>query len=414
MNTLILVAAALYGAAIGSFLNVCIFRFPRRCLTVWRPKGSFCPKCRRPIRWYENLPLISWLALLGRCRGCKSPISIRYFLVELATLLLFFHIAARRLAVMPDAHPQWGVAIVQAVVACGLIVCALVDLDFREIPDQVDVPLTILAPLAAALAPALLDSGEFRAPELAQSAATIGDLLESSLRWWGLGAGAASGAATPFRWVASLELWRWYPIVRAVFASLLGMGLGAGLIATIGWMGTRAFGREAMGFGDVKLMAMIGGFTGWQGILGTIAVASITGTIGGVAGKILSGRPTVTGREVDEASPLSYLALRAFGARASRDDAAVPLRPGGSLAARFATGDAYMPFGPFLALGALIVLLWPDYLYQAVLVWTAFVSEHATTISVAIMPPLLLLVIAMVVAGRRGGIDDDEEAAGAD
>src|SRR5262249_49522860 len=159
------------------------------------------------------------------------------------------------------------IAIVQAATGCGLLVCALVDFDHREIPDQVDVTGTILAPVAAALVPSLFLSGEFRAPELADDAGVIGDLLESSLVWWGLGPRAASGVAPPVRWGGALAPACACPAVRAVFASLLGMGLGAGLIATIGWLGTRAFGREAMGFGDVKLMAMIGGLTGWQGIL---------------------------------------------------------------------------------------------------------------------------------------------------
>jgi leader peptidase (prepilin peptidase)/N-methyltransferase len=187
------------------------------------------------------------------------------------------------------------------------------------------------------------------------------------------------------------------------------MGFGAGLIATVGWLGTRAFGREAMGFGDVKLMAMIGGLTGWQGILGTMFVACITGTVGGMLGKVLSGHPTATGKDLNEASPLSYLALRAFGApREAKDEEPLALRPGGTLAARLATGDVHMPFGPYLSLGALLVMMWPEWLWSVAAGWSTIVTEHGTTISLGLMPCLVILLFAMVAAARRGG--DEPEA----
>src|SRR5438309_11127103 len=80
--------AFVLGAAVGSFLNVCIYRWPVD-LSIHRPRRSFCPNCKQPISWYQNLPLISWLALGGRCANCGAKIAFRYFAVELVTAVLF-------------------------------------------------------------------------------------------------------------------------------------------------------------------------------------------------------------------------------------------------------------------------------------------------------------------------------------
>lgn len=370
MSTLILVAALLYGACIGSFLNVCIFRLPRRCLRLWRPKLSFCPKCRRTLPWYDNLPIVAFLFLLGRCRVCKARIPTRYFLVEVATAGLFLYLAHRFLVTPGEIGlpRHWAEAVVLAVLGCALLVCSAVDADHRIIPDEIDVPGFLLAPVVAFFVPHILAG---RALDLVDGATTLRTALESALPWWGLPAGAVQGLSWPLVQVESLAQSAWEPSFRAAFASVLGAAAGGGLIYGIGWAGDRLFKSDAlpdgaMGFGDVKFMAMIGAVTGWQGVVGSVAIASISGSIWGIGAKFASGRAVVTGKELALATPLSYLALRVFGApsEAADDDQPVRLWPGGWLAARFATGDPYIPFGPFLALGAFLIALWPSEVWQ--------------------------------------------------
>jgi leader peptidase (prepilin peptidase)/N-methyltransferase len=238
MNALILAAACGYGAIIGSFLNVCVFRLPRRCLRIWRPKLSFCPACTRTIPWHENLPLLSYLALLGRCRGCRASIPFRYFLVELVTTVFFAVTAAEHLLVAADGERAWGVAIVQALLFAALLVCALVDWDHYIIPDEIDIPGFLVAPVVCALVP---------------------DLLVRKLGWLG------------------------EPRLDAAAASILGALTGAALIWTIRTVASRLAGREAMGFGDVKFLAMIGGFMGWQGAVSALLLACVVGSFYGIA-----------------------------------------------------------------------------------------------------------------------------------
>ncbi len=248
MNALILAAACGYGAIMGSFLNVCVFRLPRRCLRIWRPKLSFCPACTRTIPWKENLPLLSYLALLGKCRGCRAPIPFRYFLVELATTVFFGVTAAEYLLVAPEER-AWGVAIVQALLFAALLVCALVDWDHYIIPDEIDIPGFLIAPFVCALVP---------------------DLLVRKLGWLG------------------------EPRLDAAVTSALGALVGAALVWTVRAIATRLAGREAMGFGDVKFLAMIGGFVGWQGALSAFFLACVVGSFYGIARWLRGGDNVVS------------------------------------------------------------------------------------------------------------------------
>ena len=237
MNALILAAACGYGAILGSFLNVCVFRLPRRCLRIWRPKLSFCPSCTRTIPWRENLPLLSYLALLGRCRGCRAPIPLRYFLVELATTVFFAVTAAEYLLVEPEQR-AWGPAIVQVFFFAALLVCALVDWDHQIIPDEIDIPGFLAAPVVCAFVP---------------------DLLVRKLGWLG------------------------EPRLDAAATAAVGALAGAALVWTVRAVATRLAGREAMGFGDVKVLAMIGGFLGWQGAVSAFFLACLVGALYGIA-----------------------------------------------------------------------------------------------------------------------------------
>ena len=112
------------GALVGSFLNVAVFRLPRRCLSVMKPARSFCPLCRHAIAWYENIPMLSWLALRARCSGCSQPIHWRYPLVELITMLFFGWLAYRDLSHGRFASFEaWGQFVVHASFGCALFVC---------------------------------------------------------------------------------------------------------------------------------------------------------------------------------------------------------------------------------------------------------------------------------------------------
>ncbi|GIW71300.1 MAG: hypothetical protein KatS3mg102_0842 [Planctomycetota bacterium] len=263
---LIAVAALALGACCGSFLNVVIHRLPRaeEGLGLGRPRRSFCPRCRASIAWYDNLPLLSYLVLGGRCRSCRGTIPLRYFLVEAASAGLFVLVAYRTLILPPS--PQWELALAQAALLAAMVAVAGIDLEHLIIPDRIDKPGMVLAPLVSCAVPALH--------------AGHGDLqtLAAGLAALGLGDGSAA-----------LEGSR----LGAALASLLGIAFGAGLVGLIRWLGTLAFRKEAMGLGDVKYMGMLGGYLGWKGVLLALGVAVLSGALVGIAMKLLTREPYV-------------------------------------------------------------------------------------------------------------------------
>jgi len=223
--------AIVAGLLIGSFLNVCIYRLPRD-LSVVSPSRSFCPACEKTIVWYDNIPLLSYLLLGGRCRRCREPISIRYPLVEMATALWF---AASIAALGP-------VGIAYRLCALGAILIALTATDWEAqiLPDEFTIGGTVLGlvlsvfiPLHSGIMPILLYNHDPR----------LGSFCEALL-----GAG-----------VSSLVLW----LLRLVYEKVRH--------------------REGLGLGDVKMVAMIGAFSGLQGVLFTIMLGSILGTVIGLA-----------------------------------------------------------------------------------------------------------------------------------
>jgi leader peptidase (prepilin peptidase)/N-methyltransferase len=282
------------GLFVGSFLNVCIHRLPLEGESVNRPRRSRCPACRTTLTWKENLPVLSWLVLRGRCRTCKARISARYPLIELLTAALFWLAATR-------ATPaEWPLVLVWVTVLAGLVVATFVDFDHFEIPDEVSIGGCFLAPLAS-----------FAVPDLHAHTRLALSLSE--------------GAGGPDR-------------IGALAGCFAGMAVGAGILYAIGWVGKRAYGTEAMGFGDVKLMAAGGGFVGPGGVLVALLVAAFAGSIVGML-NILRFLVLTRGR------------ARARGRRASWSRSIRVAR----LAGR------YIPFGPYLALGIGIALLyWED------------------------------------------------------
>ncbi len=283
---------SVFGLFVGSFLNVAIHRLPLEGESVSHPRRSRCPSCRTTLTWRENIPLVSWLVQRGRCRTCGWRIPWRYPLVETLTAVLWFLVAREFL---PD---ELGRAIVCSVVMSGLVVATFVDFDCFEIPDEVSIGGMVMAPIAVLLVPALHEHS-----------------------WLAL-------QITPHR---ALEVDR----AAALLACVAGMIVGGGLLWSVGWLGSRVYGRDAMGFGDVKLLAAGGGFIGPGGALAALMVASLVASVAGI-GNMLRFMWVVRSR-----------ARR----RRRRISLAQSLR-----VARIA--GRYVPFGPYLAIGIAIVLLY--------------------------------------------------------
>jgi leader peptidase (prepilin peptidase)/N-methyltransferase len=236
------ISAILFGAVIGSFLNVCIHRLPLKQSVI--SPGSRCPQCATPIGWYDNVPILSYLWLRGRCRACGRGISWRYPLVEALNAAGYGLIIWRFGLSAP--------ALVYLLLWSALIVISFIDLDHMIIPDRITVPGIVLGLL-------------------------VGTVLLP--QWWD---------------------------------SLLGLLVGGGILYFMALISPYLFGKEGMGGGDIKLLAMIGAFLGWKPAVLTIFFG---GLLGAAVGLTLMG-------------------------------------------IRVMTREAYLPFGPFLALGAGVVILY--------------------------------------------------------
>lgn len=226
------------GLMIGSFLNVCISRLPREKpeeRSIVTPR-SHCPKCNAPIVWYDNIPLLSYLLLAGKCRNCKAKISAVYPAVELLTGLLLFACAAT----FGDSF----VALKWAIFSCVLVVLIFTDMFDRILPDPVN-----YFGLATGLLLAF-----FFAP------------ADSAAGWL---------AAKLFAYPPPM------PVLSFVDA-LFGAALGGGLLWLVGEVYLKWRGREGMGFGDVKMMAMVGVFFGPLRTFLTILVGSLLGSVLGL------------------------------------------------------------------------------------------------------------------------------------
>jgi leader peptidase (prepilin peptidase)/N-methyltransferase len=209
---LFIIIAALLGAVIGSFLNVCILRWgaePKE--SVVRPP-SHCPRCGIGLRWYDNVPIVSWLVLRARCRGCGAPISIQYPLIELTTALIWAFMAWR--------HGVTLEALRGAAFATVLLGIAMTDARAYIIPDEF----------------------------------SLGGLALGIL--FALAAGK-----------------------QALGVALLGAAVGFGMLWLVAIAGEWMFKQEAMGGGDIKMMAMVGAFLGWQGTLLTVFLGALIGSL---------------------------------------------------------------------------------------------------------------------------------------
>jgi len=226
-----LIVSFVFGLAIGSFLNVTIYRIPRR-ISLFFP-GSHCPGCDAPIRWYDNIPVLSYLILQGKCRRCGAEISSRYPLVELLTGSLFALLYFTYFVV--ESGRPLGVFAIHLVLVSALISASFIDIDRQIIPDRITLGGIFLGPVVSLLYPALHEPVFFKSPHFGSLA-----------------------------------------------ASLLGMIAGGGFIFIVGLLGKLAFKKEAMGFGDVKLMGMVGALLGWQNVLFANLAAPVFGCIVGI------------------------------------------------------------------------------------------------------------------------------------
>jgi len=232
LNYLVGIFIFIIGAMTGSFLNVCIVRLPLEKSVVF--PGSHCVACRTPINWYDNIPLISWLLLGGRCRACREKISFRYWLVELLTGVTFFLF-----------YCHYGIQAVlwpYLVMVSGFIVATFVDFEHRIIPDEVSIGGMIVGVVFSLFIPQL------------------------------------HGTHSPF---------------LGVGYSLLGLLVGGGAIYLMGVIGDLVFKKETMGGGDVKLMGMVGAFMGWKLALLTFFLAPFFGAGFGIVEKIRTKDSTI-------------------------------------------------------------------------------------------------------------------------
>ncbi len=337
------------GATVGSFLNVCIYRVPRE-LSVNNPRRSFCPSCNYAIPWYNNIPLVSWLLLRGRCANCKGRISIRYWLVELLTAAVFLVVWQ-----WCGGLDGWQMALVYWVFMALLITATFIDFEHFIIPDGITVGGTIAGLVGALAVPAIMGTDNHLAG-LGLSA--LGAATGFGLLWlvvvlgklaFGKKTQSFSEAAAwkitqegndenptltvhgkPYPWEELFFCGTEFVRLECQEVSLNGARtekvpvevhmehilIGAsktelGELKAIGGLASRmVYSREAMGFGDVKFIAMIGAFLGWQAVLFTIFLASVVGTL--------------------VALPLRLVGKQEWSSR--------------------------IPFGPYLALGAVVWL----------------------------------------------------------
>ena len=211
-ETFALVVALLFGLLVGSFLNVVIYRLPRGKSVVW--PASACGSCGRELRWFENVPVLSWVVLGAKCARCKSPISVQYPLVELTTALLF--------VLVTWLTPVGPLLAARLLFVCALVVLFGIDLEHQLLPNVITLPGVVVGVIFSLVNP----------PGLRDS--LIGVVL---------------GGGVLYAIAAGYYLWR---------------------------------REEGLGMGDVKMLAMIGAFLGWQAVLLTLVLSSISGAVLGV------------------------------------------------------------------------------------------------------------------------------------
>lgn len=276
---LVMITCGIFGAMVGSFLNVCIYRLPKEHISIVTPR-SRCPHCGKGISWYSNIPIVSWLCLGGACEYCRYPISFRYTFVEMLCSVLFLFFMQYLFLTPLGNSPFYDLSFYQRIVALviayyfigTMIAVTFIDIDYRIIPQVLTHPGIVLAPIVS-----------FFFPYLHPEIVVVDDIHMAGL-----------------------------------LSSVLGIFVGGGSLYITGVFGKIVFGKEAMGFGDVMLMAFVGGFLGWDSALLIFFSACFIGTFFGIINIMV-------------------------------------------------TKDHYLPFGPYLASATLIVFLFKNNLIDFVL-----------------------------------------------
>lgn len=280
-SVLWLVVTFVLGSMVGSFLNVFIYRVPVGKSLLWPP--SHCPGCFTPVGIY-NLPIVGYFLVRGRCRHCGMKLSLQYPAVEFMTAALASFAFWRMVL---DQGKPLPLFFIYVLVMFALTAATFIDLRWRIIPDRITYLLIVAGPILSAIYPRLMQSG-----------------LADFERWSGT---SVMGAA--FAWLAD------HPPVGALTGSFLGVVGGAVVVAIVRTLGTLVFRREAMGLGDVKLLAGVGGLLGWKAVPVVFLVAVLVGAVLGI---------------------VVYLRTR-------RHD---------------------IPFGPYLALGTAVVMLYGNDIWR--------------------------------------------------
>ncbi|MFK5924498.1 MAG: prepilin peptidase [Verrucomicrobiota bacterium] len=330
---IILPATAIFiGACVGSFLNVVIYRVPIG-LSVNEPKRSFCPSCKYDIPWYQNIPMLSWLFLCGRCASCSKPIAVRYFAVELLTTVVFFVVWK---VFVPAYGPGFEMGVGVAVsywILSALLICAIfIDIDHLIIPDSITLGGVVAGWIAVLLVPDLMgEVSRLKALWLSVVGAAAGyGLLWAVVQFGKLAFGRTKQEFDPpAAWSIGQEEDADEPMITfdgegqpwtdVFYRASDRMIVDVTELRINGEnyevdqlevrhdrfvVGDKEFAledvkrvegkcvkvvipREAMGFGDVKFIAMIGAFLGWQAVLLSVFVASILGAVLGLTQKLL-------------------------------------------------------------------------------------------------------------------------------
>ncbi len=323
-EVLFVLTSFVLGAVVGSFLNVCIYRLPLG-ISVNEPKRSFCPQCKAQIAWYHNLPLVSWLALRGRCANCHQPIPVRYPLVELLTAGLF-------LLTWWRFHETWALLLPYWIFVSLLIVATFIDFDHFIIPDEITLGGTVAGVLLSLAAPQLMKETSHPAGLLwSLTGAAVGYVTLRAVVEAGKLAFGKKRVVLPepvdFTWTRhgddadlvigeETDLWSEFfnrdkdqLVLQCDRLTLAGhqhenvalhcyynrviVGDKSYALEKLdtfsGRLSEFVFPREAMGLGDVKFIACIGAFLGWPAVFFTIAAGSLVGSVVGVG--LLAGGP---------------------------------------------------------------------------------------------------------------------------
>ena len=237
------------GSIIGSFLNVVIHRLPREESIVF--PNSACPSCQAPIHFYDNVPILSWLLLRGKCRNCRQTISARYPIVEAITGVLF-------LAVF--RHDGFNPLLpFDLAFVCAIIALMFIDAEHMILPNLINYPGLLLALIARIALPLI-------------TGMTLFDDLQHA----------------PLANLDSQPIW-----LISIFGAAFGALVGGGSLWLLGWLWKRLRNVEAMGLGDVKMMLMVGAFLGWRLTLLTLFLAALTGALTGIIFALVKGQRTL-------------------------------------------------------------------------------------------------------------------------